>query len=189
MTKADRAELKSLLMRRFKSLKGDVAVRVTELKAEAERELDTSYAEENRLVQELTSELSGRMARARQDAEQILLDASTECQLVFDIFTQANPDIRVSLRRSRDGQVYPYHPVDHDQDPRKDRLRALFAELDAAAAAAKQRLDVQEVEMRTVLAVETLETDAAKRFLDQIPTVGELVPATRINQLMAGEVA
>lgn len=187
MTKADRSELKSLLMRRFKSLKGDVAVRVTELKAEAERELDTNYTEENRLVRELSSELVERMARARQDAERILLDASDDCQLLFDQFARTNPDIRVSLRRNRDGQVWPHTPVDHDQEPRKDALRALFAELDAASAAAKQRLDVQEVEMRTVLAVETLETDHAKRFLDQIPTVGELVPATRIDQLMAGE--
>ena len=186
MTKADRSELKSLLMRRFKSLKGDVAVRVTELKAEAERELDTNYAEENRLVRELSSELVGRMARARQEAERILLDASDDCQILFDQFTQSNPEIRVALRRDRAGHVWPNNPVDHDQDPRKDALRALFAELDAASAAAKQRLDVQEVEMRTVLAVETLETDAAKRFLDQIPTVGELVPASRLDGLMAG---
>lgn len=83
------------------------------------------------------------------------------------------------------GQVYPHSPIDHDQTPRKDRLRALFAELDAASAAAKQRLDVEEVEMRTVLAVETLETDQAKRFLDRIPTVGELVPASRLHELVA----
>ena len=185
MTKADRSELKSLLMRRFKSLKGDVAVRVTELKAEAERALDDSYNEENRLVRELAGELVGRMARARQDAERILLDASDDCQLLFDQFARTNPEIRVALRRNRDGQVWPHTPVDHDQEPRKDALRALFAELDAASAAAKQRLDVQEVEMRTVLAIETLETDAAKRFLDQIPTVGELVPTSRLDGLVA----
>ena len=91
----------------------------------------------------------------------------------------------MALQRSRDGQVWPHHPIDHDQTPRKDALRALFAELDAAAAAAKQRLDVEEVEMRTVLAVETLETEQAKRFLDRIPTVGELVPATRLSELGA----
>lgn len=185
MSKADRAELKSLLMRRFRSLKGDVAVRVTELKAEAERELDTAYAEENRLVRELNGELVGRMARARQDAERIVLDASDDCQLMFDQFAARHPHIHVSLNRARDGQVYPHTPLQHDQEPRKDRLRALFAELDAASAAAKQRLDVQEVEMRTVLAVETLETDEAKRFLDRIPTVGELVPATRLSELGA----
>jgi dephospho-CoA kinase len=183
MSKADRSELKSLLMRRFKSLKGDVAVRVTELKAEAERALDDSYSEENRLVRELISELVGRMARAKQEAERILLDASVECQLVFDQFAQANPDIQVSLRRDRAGMVLPSIPVEHAQEPRKDALRALFAELDAASAAAKQRLDVEEVEMRTVLAVETLETEEAKRFLDRIPTVGELVPATRLAAL------
>ena len=187
MTKADRAELKSLLMRRFKSLKGDVAVRVTELKAEAERELDTAYADEDRLVRELFGELVSRLARAKADAERIMIEAGDDCQLLFDQFATTNPGIDVQLRRYRDGSVCAHSPLEHAQTPRKDKLRALFAELDAAAAAAKQRLDVEEVEMRTVLAVETLETDQAKRFLDRIPTVGELVPASRLHELVAPE--
>jgi hypothetical protein len=44
----------------------------------------------------------------------------------------------------------------------------------------------QEADLLRTLAVEALESEEARAFLKMIPSVAELVPSTRLNELIEG---
>jgi hypothetical protein len=46
-------------------------------------------------------------------------------------------------------------------------------------------LDRQEADLLRNLALDALETDAARGFLDRIPTVADLVPSRRLREIEA----
>ncbi len=48
---------------------------------------------------------------------------------------------------------------------------------------AQLTLDRQEADLLRSLALEGLETPAARAFLERIPTVGELVPSARLREI------
>lgn len=167
ITKAERTELRSLVRRRFKLLHAEVDQRVTELQAELERGISERYAAAD---------------KAWGDAVGLVHEAVKEAnRAANDVMRAAVPD----------------WPTGHDKElvgcyeqnlrqPTKDRADLRYQgqrRISAQAQAARLRLDQQEAELLTRLAMGALESDAAREFLTSIPTVSELVPAVRLREL------
>jgi hypothetical protein len=74
-------------------------------------------------------------------------------------------------------------PFAHKQ--KNDLVFTAQQDLNAKVAAAGVTLQRQEADLLRQLAVDAIETDDARTFLAGIPTVSQLVPATRLAELEA----
>jgi len=165
ITPGERRELKVLVAKRFKVLRSEMEVRQRELAAT----IDNAIVEKHETRDFQRSEVE-RMAR----------------RLLEDV--QRQVDAELSERREvvgmgRFGIGYP--GFRWDDDGRSELRRAALSDLDAKVKAAKLRLDREEVDLLQSLAIGALETDEAHAFLRGIPTVSELVPAARLEELEA----
>lgn len=66
----------------------------------------------------------------------------------------------------------------------RDQLhRALMAGINEQVKQASLALDRQEADLLRSLSLETLESSAAREFLNRIPAVAELVPSRRLREI------
>jgi len=75
--------------------------------------------------------------------------------------------------------------VNRQGEDRTQLHRALVAGVKQQVVAAALALDRQEADLLRALAMEGLESEAARAFLARIPTVAELVPAARLREIEA----
>lgn len=169
MTKAERTELRSVVRQQFKVLRGEVDQRRKELAAEAAGQVRRRYATADKTVDDLNWRI-----------EQIV--------------DQANKDIRDAVKAvqgdSSGGQWQWSGPVRaprvaHEREDRYALNNALTSGIDAQARSAMLTLERQEADLLRQLALGALESDEARAFLAAIPTVGELVPASRLQEIEA----
>lgn len=166
MTKGERSELKTLLRRRYKQLRSDVLTRRAELVAEVEQ----AVVERHRARDMKRGEL-----------EQLANDVTDEAtRKIRDAFAEAGYDLS-GMPRMR--AMFP--TISWSDDGRSEMRRSLIAQIDAQIAAAQEQLERQEVDLLQTLTLDGIESDAAKAFLASIPTVGELVPTSRMQELEA----
>lgn len=168
ITKAERAELRSLIRQRFKLLRAEVGQRQTELLAELEQHITERYAGED---------------KAWNDAAFLIQEAVREAN------RKANDVMRGLL-----GDKWPEH---HDTEivgtyshrltrPTQERSTLRYEggkRIEAKVKAALLKLDQQEAELLTRLAMGVLESEEARGFLSEIPTVSALVPTVRLLEL------
>ena len=170
MTQAERRELRSVVRQQFKVLRGEVEQRRKELAAEAAEQVRRRYAVADKQVDDLNWKI-----------EQII--------------DQANKDIRdavkgVQAENSNGGQWAWSGPVRaprvaHEREDRYALTGALSTGIDAQARSAILTLERQEADLLRQLAMGALETEEARAFLRAIPSVGELVPASRLQEIEA----
>lgn len=70
-------------------------------------------------------------------------------------------------------------------EKREEMRRAAYSSLRSRVASATLRVHRQEADLLKSLATDALQSDAAQAFLAAIPTVAELVPAARLEELEA----
>jgi hypothetical protein len=169
MTKADRNELKTIIGRRTKANKADAAARVEELRSEAVRRLTEGWEAENHAREELNRAIIRLADDANKAAKELVAE-----------FKQAWPTSEPLTRGAR-GEYIGTFPLYYDTDRRSHQQRLIDAELKAMLAAANEKLERSELQLREALLRDTLDTQAARDFLDRIPSVGELVPMSRIE--------
>jgi len=166
MTKGERAELRSVVRGQFKVLRSEIGQREKELLADTEHGIDD-------------------LLKAEEDkAESIAF-------LVLEVMRECNRKINDLLyehgyqAKSGTEKVWVKEPtMDFGTRTKRSQLKwGAVAELNQRVAAAKVILDRQEQDLLRKLAVDALETEEARAFLDSIPTVSELVPATRLAEL------
>ena len=113
---------------------------------------------------------------------------------IEQIVDQANKDIRDAVKtvqaESDGGQWNWSGPlraprVGHAREDRFALTNALNTGLDAQARGALLTLERQEADLLRQLALGALESEEARAFLASIPTVGELVPASRLAEIEA----
>lgn len=167
ITKAERGELRTLIRQRFKVLRSDVEARRAELVAELERRIAAKFAAED---------------KAWEDSMYLIKEA------VRDANRKANDILR--------GMDLDGYPSDCDYDlvmsravaqPTKKRVelrRQGGAQIESQVKVAYLQLDRQENELLTRLLVGALESEEARAFLGEIPTVSSLVPADRLLALV-----
>lgn len=169
MTPGERRELRTVVRQRMKVLRADVAQRKAELLAEAERRLVDRYRKQDKLVE----------------------DANWRIAQIVD---QANKDIRtlVDGLKSEDsgltfGRMFGFSSprLGNITEDRAQLHRAMVAGVEAQVRDALLNLDRQEADLLQALALQSIETDAARQFLAAIPAVADLVPAARLAEIEA----
>lgn len=166
MTKTERTELQRLVRQRFKLLREEVRGRQAEMTAEIDHAVVVKHQDRD----------EGRMEVQRT---------------VSEIVDKTNADIAAAMtvagyEKVGAGQGWVATPrLTWGDDGRHEQRRALVSDLEAKVKAAHLRLDREEVDLLQSLAIGALESDEAREFLGRIPTVAELVPASRMEALEA----
>lgn len=167
ITKAERAELRSLIRQRFKVLRAEVFQRKAELVAELEHGITERFADQD---------------KAWHDAMFVIKQALDEAN------RKANDVMRGLVEKwptQYDKTLVGTYSTDLVQ-PTRERTTLRYEgekRIQAQVQAALLTLDQQEAELLTRLAMDVLESDAARAFLGAIPTVSALVPAVRLLEL------
>lgn len=165
MTKTERNELRGIVRTQFKVLRAEVVQRQAEVLAEIEQEIEKRYVGEDRRRQAVMDRLGEIVGAASREATDVL----------------KAEEVGVSI--SRPIRVW-HENIEWPKDDRISLRRQALAAFEAKVAAAKLALDRQEADLLRKLAVGALDSDEAKSFLEGIPTVGELVPVSRLQELV-----
>lgn len=163
----ERRELRSVVRSQFKVLRAEAQQRKAELLAEAERQLVERYRDEDKQMDDLNWRVSQVVDQANSDIE----DLMKQVGVAQDGGRWRNV-YRLSLPR-----------FTRQSESRKQLHAALTAGIDAQVRAALLALDRQEADLLRQLAADALESDEARAFLMRIPTVAELVPASRLREI------
>jgi cell division septum initiation protein DivIVA len=170
ITKGERAELRSLIRQRFRVLRADVSARQAELEAELEERITGRYAAGDKA-----------WADAMWQIEEVAREANRAANDILRTLGMANVP--------PDGRDYTIVTAREINQPRAERATLRVEgtkKIHAKVASALLQLDRQEADLLTRLVVGALESEEARAFLGEIPTVSELVPAGRLLELMGG---
>jgi len=168
ITKGERAELRSLIRQRFKVLRSEVDARRAELAVELEERITARFAEEDR-----------RWA----DAMFLIKEAAQEAnRKANDVLRSLGRD-DLDLSPGRDHEIVIARTVAQPMAGRHVMQRNGVKRIEAQVKAALLQLDGQEADLLTRLVATGLESDEARAFLGEIPTVSALVPADRLLAL------
>lgn len=166
ITKGERAELRSLIKQRFKVLRADVEARRAELEAELEERITARFAEQD---------------KQWSDAMFLIKEAAREAnRKANDVLRGLDID---ALDSSREYEIVTVTSISKPVAERNVLRRNGVARINAQVKAAQLQLDRQEADLLTRLVANGLETDEARAFLGEIPTVSALVPADRLLAL------
>lgn len=169
MTPGERRELRTVVKQRMKVLRADVAQRRMELLAEAESRLVERYRAQEKAIEDLNFAIAEAVEKASREVTDLIIAARGDAD-------------GVSIRRPV--RLQPPRITTHIED-RAQLHRAMIAGIESQVKTALLNLDRQEADLLQTLALQTLETDAAREFLGQIPSVAELVPAARLREIEA----
>jgi hypothetical protein len=166
---AERRELRAVVRAQFKVLRAEMEQRKAELQAEAETQLVHRYRDEDKQMEDLNWRVSEIVKQASNDIEDAMKAAGLEQdggyyrgygRMAAPRFTRKNED-RAQLHR------------------------ALISGIGSQVKSAQLSLDRQEADLLKQLAMDGLESEAAQAFLTRIPSVGELVPGSRLREIEA----
>lgn len=167
ITKGERTELRSLIRQRFRVLRADVRQREAELLAELENRITLLFAADDKAWNDAIYLIEEAAREANRKANDILRGLNVE-GLVLE-----GRDFSIVTARSLT------KPVGHRVQMRREG----GARIEAQVKGAMLQLDRQEAELLTRLVAGALESDEARAFLGEIPTVGMLVPTERLLEL------
>lgn len=165
---SERRELRAVVRQQIKVLRTEVKQRKAELMAEAEARLLEKYRDEDREFEEIGRELGRITTEANRQLEE-MLEQHKDAGLV----TRGYGTRFEAPRLFRAG------------NERQQLHKAMETGVDAQVQNALLALDRQEADLLRVLALESLETETAKEFLNRIPSVAELVPSKRLREIEA----
>jgi hypothetical protein len=134
----------------------------------------------------MLSEIEGGIAEQYQK-----VDASAEIayRAIAEIVSEAERQISEVVAEAEGVEMPPYGRLSMPRLERRDERRrsslrnAALADLKSKVEAANLRLDRVEADLLRQLSLDALESDEAKRFLSEIPSVPELVPVVRLAEL------
>lgn len=166
MTKGERNELAKVARLRARVAGANVAQRQAELLAEIEEQLSAEYRFDDAAWADVTTEANRAIAEADAAVSQRCRD--------LGIPDRFRPSLTIGW----------YSRGENAAAARRTELRALAkARVEADAKAAKLVIANREADVLTEIIAGGLETDAARRFLDSIPTAHELMPAFTLAEL------
>lgn len=166
MNKGERDELRRLVRQRSKVLREEVKARTAELAADVEQKLVARFYERDE-----------KRLHAEREIQQIIDDAN-------DKIAEAIGKVDHQITGVGRSAIPPAH-IRWDTTDRMALRQAAMKDIESRAAAAVLSLSRQEVNLLEQLARGALESDEAMAFLASIPSVGELVPAARMEELEA----
>lgn len=167
ITKGERAELRSLIKQRFKVLRAEVEARRAELAVELEERIAARFAQDDKRWTDAMFLIAEAVREANRKANDILRSLDID-----------------ALDTSREYELVMFRGVAKPTAERNVLLRNGTKRIDAQVKSALLQLDGQEADLLTRLVANGLESDEARAFLGEIPTVSALVPADRLLQLV-----
>lgn len=167
ITKGERTELRSIVRQQFKVLRNEIAQREAEMLAEIEDELTAKYAETDQGWSTVMHEVHEATMEANRRINDALYTAGYQVKGGSERMWVMTPTIN---QPTKDRQQLRHHAT---------------MKIRAQVKAALLRLDREEADLLRNLAVGALESDEAQAFLTAIPSVSELVPAARLQELEA----
>lgn len=171
ITPGGRRELRAVVRQQMKVLRTEVKQRQAELVAEAETRLAEKYRDEDKRADELGWKVAQLAGEANRQLEDVLRE--------YEELADGGRWARSYRSRFETPHVY------RKSEDRSQLRQALIAGVEAQVRQALLALDRQEANLLRDLAVDALETSAARAFLDRIPTVAELVPSRRLREIEA----
>jgi hypothetical protein len=169
LTPGERRELRAVVRQRMKVLRADIAQRRAELISEAETRLVERYRADDKALDDLNFAIQQVADQASKDITDLILAARGESD-------------GVSIRRPIRLQVPRLTNYTED---RRQLHRAMEAGVEAQVKNALLDLDRREADLLETLALSSVESDAARQFLANIPTVADLVPSARLREIEA----
>lgn len=171
MTKGERDDLQRLIRQREKVLKSAAKQRSTELLADFENQMAAEYhLGDDPVWEELAKSAYAEMEKIRKRI-------SERCR-ELGIPAKFAPDLQLSWNHKGYGNALK---------KRVEELRiAAKAEIDAMEQRAIVQIELASVEAQTTIAVAGLTSDAARAFVQQLPTVENLMPQLSYQEI-AGE--
>jgi len=166
MTSKDRDLLAKVARQRARVAKSTVALRQAQLLADFEEQSSAIYSAQDEAWAEVTAQAQEMV---RQADEQV----AAACR-ERNIPEEFRPSLNLSW----------YGRGGNSKAARRAELRKLAErQIEAAAKAAKLEIDRADAEVQVELLTGALTTEAARRFLERIPSPEELMPAVRLEQL------
>jgi hypothetical protein len=172
MSRTERSELKSVVRNQFKVLRKEVEQRRDELLAEAYAEIERRTEEDEALRAAIEFEVA---------------EAVGECNRMINDILKGHGLMHADGReREFVTEPHLWGPRYSQTATKKDQLsHAAQLDLQAHVRDAMNAIDRQEADLLRDLAVGALESEEARAFLSQIPTVGQLVPRIRMAEIEA----
>lgn len=167
ITKGERSELRSLIRQRFKVLRADVEARRAELMVELQSRITARFADEDKAWDDAMFLIQETVKEANRKANDVLRD----------VWPEKYTDT------SREYSLVQAQAVAKPTQERRTLHGDGVARIDAQVKGAFLTLDRQEAELLTRLVAGAIESDEARAFLGEIPTVSALVPADRLLEL------
>lgn len=169
MTPGERRDLRTVVRQRMKVLRADVAQRRMELLADAERRLVERYRQQDKQIEDLNFAIAEAVEKASREVTDLIIAARGDADGV-----SIRRPVRLTAPR-----------VNTHIEDRSQLHRAMTSGIEAQVKTALLSLDRQEADLLQTLALNSLETAAAREFLAAIPSVAELVPAARLREIEA----
>jgi hypothetical protein len=166
ITKGERTELRALIRQRFKVLRAEVEARRAELAVELEERVAAKFAEEDKRWADAMFLIDEAAREANRKANDVLRGLDID-----------------AVDTSKEYSIVSNRGITKPATERNVMLRNGAKRIDAQVKAAYLQLDRQEAELLTRLVANGLESDEARAFLGEIPTVSALVPADRLLEL------
>lgn len=170
MNKAERLELTKIVRARARIAKDDVNARQAQILADAEAALAKRFNEDDAAWKELTAE-------ARQYMAEVQAKIEAKCAELGVPATFRPYAFMSWLSRGENA----------DPKRRAELRKVVQAQAEASARAARLEIDRQSVGFQEQLMAGSLESDAAKAFLESLPTPEELMPALSMDVLEIGD--
>lgn len=169
ITKAERTELRSLVRQQVRTLHAEVAQRRAELEIEMREQIADAVSDQVKRCDDVDFLL-----------QQVEDEANRKANDIFREHARDWPD-------KHDKRVAEVKRVGRaGVNEEKQRLYTMgMAHIREQVARAELTLKRQETDLLTRLAIGALESEEARAFLSQIPTVSQLVPAVRLAELEA----
>lgn len=175
ITKGERTELRSIVRQQFRVLRAETEQRKHELLAEMEQRIAEHYAATDKQRQDLMWKCHQICEEASRQITDLLIGETVERGGLHG-------DEEISVKHPITVRMEPIRWSDQEKVQRR---RAVAAGIEAQIKAALMQLERQEADLLRTLAVGAIESEEARRFLESIPTVAELVPAARLAELEA----
>lgn len=168
MSKGERDQLRTVIRMRFKVLRSDVQARRAEMERELEKRISASFAAADKAWQDAMFLIQQAADEANRKANDILRGLNMEG---LDL-------------EGKDYVIVTARSISQPYGKRVNMRARGDAEIEAMTRKAYADLDRMEADLLTELAAGALESDAAREFLRQIPTVSDLVPASRLYSIV-----
>lgn len=166
MTRREREDLAALVRRREKVSKTGVKERTSQLTAQVEAQLAAIYPEDDPRWKDITAEAQ----RAAQAADAAVAE---KCR-ALGIPEQFRPGL----------SLFWHGRGENAMGSRRAELRQLAKRrIDALEKSAYAAIEARSVEVQTQLLAGGLESDAARAFLETMPTAEALMPVVVVEQL------